>query len=460
MPRIKAQTVGHSGSSPSVKESSSRSAPPERAPKIKKNEKKKLTKRQARKAAEEKFVGKANDNSPDAWAAQINKSEKFKGVVQVGYASDIDTPYDLRRPSGIPSLDIALGGGFHAGGFVQVYGAESVGKTFLAYRTAGILQRNYGDRARILIVPTEIRTDKTFARKAGFCIAYSPREIALFNQKRLERNLPPFTPEEIADLQLQIGKVFYDVGSTGDKQLDAVVKAMEMGAFDLIIFESLGAILTPDQEAGDTGDRVYGGSAAILTNFVNKVYTYFMMNRPDGSMLETTVFLINQARAEIGGSPRGPKTHAAAGAYAVKHALLASIELNKSSPIKGNENGPVIGREVRWEITKGKAGTHDGRKGTYNYYHVPDDNPMFWSKVNTDGLSWGIDIITDLVEESTRLGIIEVAGSWMTWSEGENVVVRCQGTQKMVEVLAADPELEKRLLDRCLYVANLQVRYT
>jgi hypothetical protein len=322
-----------------------------------------------------------------------------------------------------------------------------------------MLQRNYGNRARILIVPTEIRTDKTFARKAGFCVAYSKGEIAEFNQRRVERGMPPFTAEEIADLQMEIGAIAYDVGSTGDKQLDAVVKGLEMGCFDLIIFESLGAILTPDQEAGDTADRVYGGSAGILTNFVNKVYPYFMMNRPDGSMLETTLLCINQARAEIGGSPRGPKHHAAAGAYAIKHALLASIELNKSSPIKGSENGPVIGREVRWEITKGKAGTHDGKKGVYNYYHVPDDNPVFWSKVQSDGLSWGIDVLTDLVEESSRLGVIDVAGSWLTWQEDGQIVARCQGSQKMVETLAADPELEQKLLQRCLFIANLPVRY-
>lgn len=458
MPKIKAKKESVISDS---SKTAQRAAPPKKAEK-KKVEAKKLTKRQARKAAEAKTAGKTDDSSPEAWAAQVSKSEKFKGVVQVGLASELDTPYDLRRPTGVPSLDIALGGGFHAGGFVQIYGPESVGKTYLAYRTAGVLQRNYGDRARILIVPTEIRTDKTFARKAGFCIGYSDQEIAGFNSKRIERGLPPFTSEEIDDLKMQIGKIYYDVGATGDKQLDAVVKAIELGSFDLIIFESLGAILTPDQEAGDTGDRVYGGSAVILTNFVNKVYPYFMMNRPDGSMLETTLILINQARAEIGGSPRGPKHHAAAGAYAVKHALLASVELNKSSPIRGEEKGPVIGREVRWELTKGKAGTHDGKKGYFNYYHVPGDNPIFWSRVQQDGLGWGIDYLTDLAEESARLGIINVAGAWKTWEEDGEVVLKVQGQgfSAVVAALAADPELEARLYGRCLYEANLPVRYT
>lgn len=458
MPRIKAKTVADSGSSPSM-ESSARSTPPERVPKAKKEEKKKLTKRQAQKAAAEKITGKVEGNSVAAWITRINKSQKYAGVVQVGFASQLNTPYNLRRPTGVPALDIALGGGFHAGGFVQIHGPESVGKTFLAYRTAGMLQRNYGNRARIIIVPTEILPDKTFARKAGFCVAYSPEEIGLFNQKRLERGLPPFTADEIADLQMEIGEIGYAVGSTGDKPLDALVDALEMGVPDIVIVESLGAFLTEDQAAGDVSDKVYGGSAGILTNFVNKVYPFFMMKRQDGSMLESTIIAINQARAEIGGSPRGPKTHAAAGAYAVKHALLADVELHKSSPIKGSENGPIIGREVRWEITKGKAGTHDGKKGVYNYYHVPDDDPVFWSKVQADGLSWGIDVLTDLVEESTRLGVIEVAGSWLTWAEDETVIARCQGSQKMVETLASDPELEQKLLERCLFVANLPVRY-
>jgi hypothetical protein len=142
--------------------------------------------------------------------------------------------------------------------------------------------------------------------------------------------------------------------------------------------------------------------------------------------------------------------------------LLASVELNKSSLIRADEKGPIIGREVRWEITKGKAGTHDGKKGYFNYYHVPDDNPVFWSRVQADYLTWGIDHLTDLAEEAIRLNILSVAGSWKTWEENGQVLLKVQGTgvSGVVKAMVDTPELEQQLLDRCRQAANLQVRYS
>lgn len=456
MPRPKVSRKAASGSSPAKAKSSTAAAKKKAIPKraSKAEPKKKLTKRQAAKKRAEEKVGKGEVTSVDAWLEKVQKMDKFKGTVQVGYADELDAPYHLRRPTGVMSLDIALGGGFHAGGVVQVYSEESVGKTYLAFQTGGIVQQNYGEDSNILIVPTEIHTDKSFARKAGLCIGYSEKEVDHYEGLRLARGLPPFTPEERADLRKTIGKVIFDRAGTGDKALDLVEEALKSGLFQLVIIDSLGALLTPDQEAGDVGDRTYGGSSPILTNFMNKVYPLYMMERSDGSMLETTVIGINQARAEMNSFGHGPKIHAAAGAFAWKHAQLASIELGKSSAIKGSERGPAIGREIRWRIAKGKAGTHDGPSGKYNYYHVPKDDPVFWSDVELNISQYGIDRITDMVKVAGDLGAINVSGSWYSIED-----FKCQGADKFADHLVNEPDLYDKVYEACLVKANLPVRY-
>lgn len=469
MPRLKKKSVGkvNSGSSQS-KASASKKAPRKVA---KAQPQKKLTKRQAAKARAAEKTGKGGVDSVDAWLKKIGTMDKFKGTTQVDFASQLSTPYHLRRPTGVPSLDIALGGGFHAGGSSEIHGAESAGKTSLAFQTAGEVQKNYGEAANILIVATEIRTDKTFARKNGFRVAYSPDEIDHYEYIRKKRGLPDFTKEEIEDLTGEVGNVVMVSGSTGEKALDVAYEALVAGLFQLVIIESLGALLTSDQEAGDVGDRTYGGSSVMITNFMNKVYPLFIIDRIEEtgegknkvttrSMLETTLIGINQARAEMDRSSRGPKTHAAAGAYAWKHAQLVSLELSKSQAIRGSANGPPTGREVRWKIVKGKAGTHDGKSGVYDFYHVPPDDPVFWKDVILNGSQWGIDCVSDMVSTAAGLGVVEQAGSWYTWNdEGGNLIARAQGAENMAAILVDDDEMVGLLKDLCLKAAGLPIRY-
>lgn len=417
-------------------------------------------------------MGTEEVGSVDAWLKKVAKMDKFKGVAQVGYASQLSTPYYLRRPTGILGLDIATGGGFHAGGHSEIHGAESVGKTGLAFRTAGMVQKNYGADANILIVSTEIRTDKTYARKNGFRVAYSENEIEHYESMRKKRSLRKFNQEELADLTGETGQVITVTGSTGEKALEVAYEALAAGMFQLLIIESLGALMSADQEAGEIGDRTYGGSSVMLTSFMNKVYPLFIMDRliEEGEgkarkivgrkMLETTVIGINQARAEIGGSPRGPKTHAAAGAFAWKHAQLLSIELSKSQQIKGSASGPPIGREVKWKVIKGKAGTHDGKSGTYDYYHMPGDDPVFWKDILLNGSTWGVDCVTEMVTTAADLNVIERSGSWYNWADeyGE-LIARGQGAAAMADVLVNEDEMRDLLVDKCYEAAGLQVKF-
>jgi len=382
----------------------------------------------------------------------MRKSPHFKGKAEVTLASDMTSPYILRRPTGILGLDIALGGGLHASGGVEIHGEESVGKTHLAYRVASMLQKNYGQQANVLIFSTEIKPDKGFARKSGVQVAYSEAEIEQYDKLRRDRGMPSFSSEELDDLRLQTGEVVVLCSSTADVGLDGVVDALRDNVFQLVIIESMGAFLTPDMDEKDIGERVYGGSSIVVTNFQNKIYPLFMMSRPDGSTLETTLIGVNQARATMDAGKYAPKTRQAAGAFAWKHGQLASIMLSKSGKIRHGEAGPVVGREVSWLLTKGKAGTHDGKSGKYDYYHVKAGDPVFWKDYEAEWMG-GVDVVREAVGVGVGMGIIELAGSWATFGD-----LKVQGQDKLAMTIAKEPELQEKLWRLCMDKAGLVVR--
>lgn len=416
------------------------------------------------KSSKEENTPKVGAAAAEAYLKKMKADQHFKGKAQICRASEFASPYNLRRPTGVPQLDKDLGGGFHAGGGVQIHAAESAGKTHLAFRTAAQVQRNYGNNAVILVGCTEIRLDKSFARRAGFCVAYSDTEINELNTIRVRNGLRPFTSEEKRDLRKQIGEVIIITGETGDYILDAFIEALrDMGsACQLAILESLGALLTKAQDKKDVGDFTYGGSANLITLFQNKVYPLFMMDRSDGSMLETTILGVNQARANITTNPKAKATKPAAGAYAWRHAQLASVELRKGEPIwKDKSHSRMIGRTVKWEISKGKAGTHDGLKGEYDYYHVGTDQPVFWADVEENGHTWGIDTITDLCGLAKDVGIVQGTG-WYTWRDPDDssrIIFKCQGMDTFADKIVTDEELQALMWSHCLKTSGLTVRF-
>jgi RecA/RadA recombinase len=403
-----------------------------------------------KKGSEPKKESKASQSKAQAWYEKALKSKKFQGSVQIRPASKMKTTYYLRRKTGIMSIDLALGGGVHAGGHTQLFGAEAAGKNALGYVIGGEVQKTYGKDSAILLTCTELVPDIGFARMMGLHIAHPEDLITKYNEIRVTRGLPKFTAEELRDLRSQTGDVFVITAGTGDKALDGTAHAVVSGAFQYILIDSLGALLTPAQNEKDTGDLVYGGPSVMLTTFVNKIYPSFI-----------SLVCINQARALIGS--KVPTARAASGAHAYKHGQLASLLLKKGQPIKaGEKSTKVIGHEVRWTLTKAKAGAHDGLKGEYNYFHVPSNmTPVFWKDVQEMGSQWGIDKLEDLVTASSRCGAVKLGGGgWYTWkTEDGSLVYKGQGKDEFKDKLVNDPELVELLEDSCLKAANLMIRY-
>lgn len=393
----------------------------------------------------------------------MNSSPTFRGKVQVRSARDYQTPYNLRRPTGVLGLDLALRGGFPAGGASQIYGPKGTGKTHLAFRVAGEIQKNYGSEAVIALGVSEGRADVGFARSAGFCMAYSEAKVDELDGIRKGKGLPEFTKEERQDLMSQIGQVVFLHGTTGGDMLQSTIEVIEHygSRCQLIIVDSLGSLLTPDQDKGKVSDRQYGGSSGIITTWQTKVQPKYLQDQPDGSCLETTILGINQVRALIGG-PSANMTRPAAGAKSWEHAQLNSVELKRGEPLWADtKHTRQAGHVVRWNIKKGKAGTHDGIKGEYDWRHILDTEPIFWKEVQEKGKSYAIDILSDLVWTARRIGAVEVGGKWNYWrDEDGEIIVRGDGVADFANQIELNPELEGQLRKACLSQSDLTVRYT
>lgn len=401
-----------------------------------------------------------------AFIKMMNASPKYRGKVQVRSAKEYKTPYFLRRPTGILGLDLALGGGFPAGGASQVFGARSSGKTHMCFCVAGQIQKNYGDEAIIALGISELRGDIGFMRMSGFCVAYSEQQIQEYENIRVSNGLPPFTKEERADLSYQIGEVIFLGGSTGGDMLESTLEvADQLGSrCQLMIVDSLGSLLTPEQDEKSVSDKHYGGSSGIITLWQTKMGPKFINDLPDGSLLETTILGINQVRAMIGG-PVPNATRPAAGAKSWEHAQLVNVEFKQGEPLwKDTKHSELSGRIVKWGIKKGKAGTHDGAKGEFNWYFFKQGgedvhDPVFWKDVANGAIVGGADKITDLVEVAKATGIIEIGGAWRTVKDQDGkIIVRAQGDEALAEKVVNDPELEAMLRDGCLRASGLSIR--
>lgn len=410
-----------------------------------------------RKKGATKLAEDANLTPTQRWVKKMKTSSRFKDT-QIQMASEMQNPFTLRRPTGKLGLDIALGGGYHAGGIVEIQGAQSVGKTREYWEAIAQLQAIYGEETRVLIAATELRPDKDQARLSGCCIAYSQKEISEMEIARGLKGEPGFTPEEMEDLQHQIGEIYIVMAPTAEKLFDVIIEALEENIFQMIVIDSMGALLPKAKDdTASLSEKTYGGASVPVTDFVNKVYPLLIMDRGDGTMTETTVLAINQARARIGGSQWERKTKEAMGAYAWKHGQLVNILFERGSKIRHAEGGPPVGFTVKWEIIKGKAGTHDGKRGSYDYEHFQKRSPVFWKEVQDTWLG-GVAIVNEHVETAKELGIVE-GSTWLSFTRPNGEVIRGQGIDNFAQALAENPEVLQELRDACFKKAGIYVRH-
>lgn len=331
----------------------------------------------------------------------------FKGRALVRSGADITNVFILRRPTTISTLDLALGGGIPAGGLTQIIGRFSSGKSYLANKVMAEVQNNYGDEAALSVNMTEMRYDKFFAKwKCGVRIAMSDAEIATLQQINHQNGHPPFSDQQVAWLKDQAGTFVESVAAVAEQLLEVAVQQVESNLFQVVLIDSFGALLTAAEAEHEDGleGKHRGGAAMVVTQFMHRLHA--ALNMPDkyGRPNTTTVIGINQYRDNVTAGPYGNPMKVAGG-HALGHGKLVDIhvEQGKKHTIKVGNEFKIIGKEINWEIMKGKAGCHDGPKGTYNFYF------------GEQGYGFGVDVYTDLLVAGLTTSVIDQAGAWYSY---------------------------------------------
>jgi recombination protein RecA len=255
-------------------------------------------------------------------------------------------------PTGSLSLDIALGiGGLPRGRIVEIYGPEASGKTTLTLHAIAECQKQGGVAA---FVDAEHALDVTYARKLG----------------------------------VRTDDLLISQPDTGEQALEIADMLVRSGGVDLLVIDSVAALVPRAEIEGEMGDSHMGLQARLMSQALRKLTG--TINRS-----KTLVIFINQIRMKIGVMFGNPET--TTGGNALKFYSSVRLDIRRISAIKEGEN--VIGNRTRVKVVKNKMA------------------PPF-KEVEFDILyGEGISREGDLIDLASNLGVIEKSGTWYTYKD-------------------------------------------
>ncbi len=237
--------------------------------------------------------------------AQIKERFGEGSIMKLGDAKKIEVD---AVPTGCLSLDIALGvGGMPRGRVVEIYGPEASGKTTLALHVIAEVQRMGGTAA---FVDAEHALDPEYAGKIG----------------------------------VKTGELFISQPDTGEQALEIVETLVRSGAVDVVVVDSVAALVPKAEIEGEMGDQHMGLQARLMSQALRKLTGIV-------SKTKTIVIFINQIRMKIGVVFGNPET--TTGGNALKFYSSVRLEVRRSAQIKQNER--VIGNQVKVKVVKNKV---------------------------------------------------------------------------------------------------------
>lgn len=387
----------------------------------------------------------------------IAKAEKDCGPGAVQRASTTASSYLLRRPTGIISIDLALAGGFPAAAPSVIVGPDGAGKDYMLWLIGAEQQRIYGDDFCTAIYFTEFKPDKLYMKDfCGFQVAFSEEEIEELSLARFAAGQPDLTPEEIDHYRHQVGDIQFILGISAEKGFDRLFDFLDANICQFVAVNSLGYLQTEAKEDTDSFEEFAQRSseATLLTKALPKFSMYLNRASTGGRPNETSLLLLNQVRANeqqprpMKGRPPQDKDkyRAAVAAWALKHGKAIELMIHNGKRIWDGTEGDVkdaLGRYKQWELTKGKLGTHEGKRGEFQY---------FWD--------FGADLIGDLITTALALGVLQLKGSWIALQEGNSEYdFQVQSMAKAHAHLKKSPELAEWIKGRCYQESGILYRH-
>ncbi|KKP97781.1 MAG: Protein RecA [Candidatus Moranbacteria bacterium GW2011_GWD2_36_12] len=255
-------------------------------------------------------------------------------------------------PTGSISLDIAMGiGGVPRGRIVEIYGPESSGKTTLTLHIVANAQKNGGTAA---FVDAEHALDPEYAQKIGVDI----------------KNLLVSQPD------------------TGEQALDIVESLVRSSMVDVIVVDSVAALVPKAEIEGEMGDQHVGRQARLMSQALRKLTAII-------SRSNTTVIFINQIRMKIGVMFGNPET--TTGGQALKFYSSVRVEVRRAAQIKKGED--VVGNRVKVKIVKNKVA------------------PPFKTAEFDIMYNEGISLAGDLLDAGVKFEIVKKSGNSLSYGE-------------------------------------------
>ncbi|MCD8232125.1 MAG: recombinase RecA [Clostridiales bacterium] len=306
----------------------------------------------------------------DAAIAQIEKQYGKGSIMKLG---DPNIHMDVETvPTGCLSLDIALGlGGIPRGRIVEIYGPESSGKTTVALHMVAEVQKRGGIAG---FIDAEHALDPAYARNIG----------------------------------VDIDNLYISQPDNGEQALEITETMVRSGAVDIVIVDSVAALVPKAEIEGDMGDAHVGLQARLMSQALRKLTAVI-------SKSNCIVIFINQLREKVGIMFGNPET--TTGGRALKFYASIRLDVRRVEALK--QSGEVIGNHTRIKVVKNKVAPP---------FKEAEFDIMFGKGISREG---------DVLDLAANLNVINKSGAWYAYN-GEKIG---QGRENAKNYLAEHPEV-------------------
>jgi recombination protein RecA len=304
----------------------------------------------------------------DLALSQIEKQFGKGSIMRLGEAHAVNVE---TIPTGSISLDLALGGGIPKGRIVEIYGPESSGKTTVCLHAVAEIQ------------------------KAGGTAAYIDAEHAL-------------DPAYAKRLGVNTDDLLISQPDSGEQALEILETLVRSNAVDIVVIDSVAALVPQAEIEGDMGDAQMGLQARLMSQAMRKLTGVI-------SRSKTTVVFVNQLRMKIGVMFGNPET--TTGGNALKFYASVRMDIRRISQIKQGDS--VIGNHVRVKVVKNKVAPP---------FREAEFDIMYNQGISREG---------DVIDLAVNHGVVEKAGAWYEYN-GEKIA---QGREAAKRFLAENPKV-------------------
>ena len=303
-------------------------------------------------AKEKKTAVKDTDAALDDAISQIEKKFGKGSVMRLGDRTAVDVDV---IPSGSLTLDKALGiGGYPKGRIIEIYGPESSGKTTLTLHAIAQAQKQGGKAA---FIDAEHAIDPVYAKNLG----------------------------------VDIDELILSQPDSGEQALEIAEMLVRSGVIDLIVIDSVAALVPQVELDGEMGDAAVGLQARLMSKALRKLSG--VLNKTN-----CTVIFINQLREKIGVMYGNPET--TTGGRALKFYSSVRVEIRRSEQIK--QNGEIIGNKANIKVVKNKVAPP---------FKTTQVDIIYGKGISRDGEILDLAVEGDIVEKS---------GAWYAYN-GEKI---------------------------------------